>query len=142
MAKQVSVIAAAGLMREGWCYLDVRSIPEFEAGHPEGATNVPWAHVQAGRMVSNPDFHAVMAACFAPDDKLLVGCKTSGRAAQAAALLEAAGFAHVLHVRGGYAGEKDPFGRALAPGWVDAGLPVAKQAAPGHTYADLRARTG
>jgi rhodanese-related sulfurtransferase len=142
MAKQVSVTAAAGLMQEGWRYLDVRSIPEFEAGHPEGAVNVPLLHAQAGRLVPNPDFHAVMAANFGPEDRLLIGCKTSGRSAQAAALLQASGFANVMHVRGGYLGERDPFGRSLAQGWVDAGLPTSLQAQPGHGYGDLALKRG
>lgn len=139
MAKQVSVTAAAGLMSEGWRYLDVRSVPEFEAGHPAGAVNVPLAHAQAqgGRLVPNPDFTQIIAAHFAPDDPLLVGCKMGGRAAQAAALLEASGFTQVIQVRGGFVGERDPFGRVEAQGWVDAGLPVAKQALPGRSYADL-----
>jgi rhodanese-related sulfurtransferase len=137
MAKQVSVLAAADLMRQGWRYLDVRSVPEFEAGHPEGATNVPLAHLQGGRMVPNPDFQAVIAANFPADAKLLIGCKMGGRSAQAAALLEAAGFAEIIQVRGGYVGERDPFGRLEAQGWVDAGLPIAKLAAPADSYAEL-----
>jgi rhodanese-related sulfurtransferase len=142
MAKQVSVSEAAGLMKAGWRYLDVRSIPEFEAGHPAGAANVPLLHNQAGRLVPNPDFQAVMAANFAPADQLLVGCKTAGRAAQAAAQLEAAGFTNVALVRGGYVGERDPFGRVEAPGWLAAGLPVATEAAPGRGYAELAKRAG
>jgi rhodanese-related sulfurtransferase len=137
MAKQVSVSEAAGLMKAGWRYLDVRSIPEFEAGHPAGAANVPLLHNQGGRFVPNPDFHAVMAANFAPGDQLLVGCKTAGRSAQAAAQLEASGFTNVALVRGGYVGERDPFGRIEAPGWLGSGLPVAQQAAPGCSYAEL-----
>ena len=34
MAKRVTPTEAAQLMTEGWTYLDVRSIPEFEAGSP------------------------------------------------------------------------------------------------------------
>lgn len=42
----VSPEEARGLMeREGYTYIDVRSIPEFEAGHPAGAVNVPLLHV-------------------------------------------------------------------------------------------------
>jgi rhodanese-related sulfurtransferase len=140
MARQVSVSEAAALMKAGWRYLDVRSIPEFEAGHPQGAANVPLLHAHAGRLVPNPDFHAVVAANFAPADQLLVGCKTAGRAAQAAAQLEAAGFTNVALVRGGYVGERDPFGRVEATGWLAAGLPTSQQAAPGLGYAELAAK--
>ena len=37
----VSVREARDKQREGYIYVDVRSIPEFEQGHPEGAVNVP-----------------------------------------------------------------------------------------------------
>jgi rhodanese-related sulfurtransferase len=142
MAKQVSVTEAAALMKEGWRYLDVRSVPEFEAGHPEGALNVPLLHATSGRMVPNPDFLSVMNGNFTASDKLLVGCKMSGRSAQAAALLEAAGFTEVLHVRGGFAGERDPFGRLEAPGWSQAGLPVATAAPEAARYSVLSEKKG
>lgn len=137
MPKQVTVTEAAQLMKEGWKYVDVRSVPEFEDGHPEGALNVPLLNAQSGRMVPNPDFQPVMQGNFAKDDQLLVGCKMGGRAAQASAILEAAGYTNIVHVRGGFSGERDNFGKVSAPGWVDSGLPVAKQATPGATYAEL-----
>jgi rhodanese-related sulfurtransferase len=137
MPKQVTVAEAAQLMKEGWKYVDVRSVPEFDEGHPEGALNVPLLNAQSGRMVPNADFQPVMLGNFAKDDQLLVGCKMGGRAAQAAAILEAAGFSKVAQVRGGFSGERDNFGKIAAPGWVDSGLPVAKQATPGATYSEL-----
>jgi rhodanese-related sulfurtransferase len=137
MAKQVTVADAATLMAQGWRYLDVRSVPEFEAGHPAGALNVPLLHAQDGRMVSNPDFFAVVAAHFAPADQVLVGCKMGGRSAQAAALLEASGYTSVANVVGGFSGARDLYGRVNAPGWKDAGLPVATGAPPGTSYAEL-----
>lgn len=142
MPKRVSPVEAAALVKDGWEYLDVRSIPEFEQGHPEGAANVPLLHSQGGRMAPNADFERVVAAVYPKDARLVVGCKMGGRSAQAAALLEAAGYQNVVDVRGGFAGERDMFGRVSAPGWVDAGLPVAKVAAPGRSYAELRAKAG
>lgn len=139
MAKQVSVHDAAELMKQGWRYLDVRSIPEYDAGHPAGASNVPLLHQQAGRMVPNPDFDAVVASSYPREEKLLVGCKMSGRSAQAVARLEAAGFTNVIHVRGGFFGERDPFGKVDAAGWQDAGLPVSQDPTPGHSYQELAA---
>jgi rhodanese-related sulfurtransferase len=137
MAKRVSAAEAAELMKQGWKYVDVRSIPEFTEGHPQGAHNVPLMHAQAGRMAPNADFQAVMQANFGKDENLVLGCKMGGRSAQAAALLEAAGYKNVVDVRGGFAGERDPFGRVTVPGWADSGLPVEKQAAAGASYAEL-----
>lgn len=137
MPKRVTPPEAKALLDEGYRYLDVRSIPEFEAGHPDGAFNVPLLHMQGGRMIPNPDFQRVVEANFDRADRLVVGCKMGGRSLQAASLLEAAGFSAVVDVRGGFSGERDPYGRVVTPGWQDAGLPVATQAQPGRAYGDL-----
>ena len=45
MSKRVSPQEARDLMeKDGYVYVDVRSIPEFDAGHPAGAYNVPLMH--------------------------------------------------------------------------------------------------
>jgi rhodanese-related sulfurtransferase len=137
MAKRVLPAEAGKLLEEGWQYLDVRSIPEFEGGHPAGALNVPLLHAQAGRMAPNPDFQRVVEANFPRDAKLVIGCKAGPRSMQAAALLEAAGYANVVDVRGGFFGERDFMGRVTSPGWAESGLAVETAARPGHAYADL-----
>jgi rhodanese-related sulfurtransferase len=142
MAKRVSPPEAASLLEAGYRYVDVRSIPEYEQGHPRGALNVPLLHAQSGRMAPNPDFAAVMQANFAKDDKLLIGCKMGGRSAQAAALLEAAGYTNVVDVRGGFSGERDMYGRVAVPGWAESGLPVATAPDPGASYAELAKNKG
>ena len=142
MAKQVTVQEAAELMKQGYRYLDVRSVPEFEAGHPEGALNIPLLNAQGGRMVPNPDFQTVVQGNLARDEKLLVGCKMGGRSSQAAAILEAVGYSNVSNVRGGYSGERDMYGKVTAAGWSDSGLPTATTATPGATYSELQAKKG
>lgn len=141
MPKRVTPNEAADLVKEGWVYLDVRSIPEFEQGHPQGAVNIPLLHAQAGRMAPNPDFQRVVEATFPRDAKLVVGCKMGGRSMQAAALLEAAGYAQLVDVRGGFSGERDMFGRETSPGWVTCGLPVATTAEAGRSYADCQKKS-
>ena len=136
MAKRVSPPEAAELLKQGWRYVDVRSIPEFDEGHPQGGANVPLLHRQAGRMTPNPDFLAVMQANFPKDSQLVIGCQAGSRSAQAAALLESAGYTSIVDMRGGFGGERDPFGRVSVPGWAAAGLPVEK-VTPGQSYADL-----
>jgi rhodanese-related sulfurtransferase len=137
MTKRVSPPEAAALVEQGWRYLDVRSIPEFEEGHPPGAANVPLLHAQGGRMVANPDFQRVVEDNYPKDAQLVVGCRSGGRSAQAAAVLEAAGYTQVVDMRGGMAGERDMFGRVNTPGWIEAGLPVEKSATPAQTYGEL-----
>jgi rhodanese-related sulfurtransferase len=136
MAKRVTPPEAAELVKQGWRYVDVRSIPEFEDGHPQGALNVPLLHMQGGRMAPNPDFQRVMEANFPKDAQLVIGCKSGGRSLQAAALLEASGYTQVVDMKGGFGGERDMFGRVSTPGWAEAGLPVEK-VTPGGSYAEL-----
>jgi rhodanese-related sulfurtransferase len=136
MPKRVSPPEAADLLKQGWRYVDVRSIPEYDEGHPQGAANVPLLHMQGGRMAPNPDFQRVMEANFPKDSKLVIGCKSGGRSAQAAALLEASGYSSVVDMRGGFGGERDMMGRVTTAGWAEAGLPVEKVTAGGG-YAEL-----
>jgi len=139
MVKRVDPPEAAALLAEGWTYLDVRSIPEFDQGHATGAVNIPLLHFANGRMAPNPDFQSVVVANYPKDAKLVVGCKMGGRSLRAAALLEAAGYTSVVDLRGGFDGERDPMGRVTVPGWSECGLPVeAAAACPAEkTYATL-----
>jgi rhodanese-related sulfurtransferase len=137
MPKRVLPKEAAALLDEGWAYLDVRSIPEFEDGHPAGASNIPLLHYQNGRMAPNPDFKRVVEANFPKDAKIVVGCKAGGRSLQAATLMESAGYTSVVDMRGGFHGERDGFGRASVAGWAAEGLPVEATAPPEKTYAAL-----
>lgn len=116
--------------KEGYTYVDVRSVQEFQAGHPTGAYNVPLMDMGAMGMTPNPDFLKVMERRFPRDSKLVVGCKAGGRSLRAAGLLEAAGFTSVVDQRAGFEGSGEP-------GWRPKGLPVSKDAAPDHTYAGI-----
>jgi rhodanese-related sulfurtransferase len=119
--------------KEGYAYVDVRSVPEFEGGHPEGAYNVPLAHLSPQGMTPNPDFVKVMQRNFPKDAKLVVGCKSGGRSLQAATMLISVGFANVVDQRAGFSGSTEP-------GWEAKGLPSARQAAPERSYAELAAK--
>ena len=142
MVKRVLPAEASGLMKEGWTYLDVRSIPEFEQGHPAGAANIPLLHAQAGRMMPNPDFQRVVEANFPKDTRLVIGCRSASRSLQAAALLGAAGYTNVVDMRGGFGGERDGMGRTSVAGWAESGLPTATKADAGKSYAELSGQKG
>ena len=142
--KQVDVKQAHALQSdEGYTYVDVRSTPEYEQGHPAGAHNVPLLNLDPAtrQMLPNPDFVDVMQACYAQDAKLLIGCQMGGRSARAADILAAAGYTDVSNVLGGFGGARDRMsGQVLNEGWADAGLPVETAATPGGSYAELRQR--
>ena len=136
--KRVTPAEAKELVDQGWKLVDVRSIPEFEAGHPAGAYNVPLMHFLPGRgMAPNPEFAAVMEKVFAKNEKLVFGCKSGGRSLRAAEMLASAGYTDVVDMRGGFEGERDMMGHAVVPGWKEAGLPV-EAAAPGRTWEELK----
>lgn len=124
--------------REGWIFIDVRSIPEFEAGRPAGAFNVPISHAVGGVMQPNPDFVAVMERRFPKDAKLVLGCRSGGRSMRAAALLQQAGFQHLVDQRAGWDGARDAFGRVQEVGWSAAGLPSATGPDPERGYEALK----
>ena len=129
--KRVSPDEARELMEKmGYVYVDVRSIPEFEAGHPEGAYNVPLAHSGPHGMVPNTEFLIVMQKHFPKDAKIVVGCQSGGRSLQAATLLLATGYVDVIDQRAGYAGSNEP-------GWARKGLPTATEARADRTFAAL-----
>ena len=135
--KRVSPEEALGLMQnEGWSYVDVRSVPEFEQGHPAGAYNVPLAHMDPGGTSANTDFLPVMERHFPRDAKLVVGCRTSNRSEHAVVMLLRAGYTTVAVQRAGFLGTRDFFGRA-DPGWGKMDLPASTQAEPGRSWAEL-----
>lgn len=141
--KRVSPQEAAELMeKEGYAYVDVRSEPEFEAGHPEGAYNIPLMHMGPSGMRPNADFLAVVEASFPKDTKLVIGCKAGGRSLRASGLLISAGFTGVIDQRAGFVGSRGPFGEVEEAGWQPAGLKVSVEAAPGRTYQELAAAAG
>lgn len=139
---RVSPTEAHRLVRDaGHAYLDVRSVAEFETGHPVGAYNVPVALPGPDGPRDNPDFVAIVSACFSKDQPLVVGCRSGSRSQRAAGALAAAGFV-VVEQRAGMAGSRDAFGRVTEAGWEAEGLPCATWTDPGHTYAELRRRLG
>lgn len=136
--KRISPAEAAKLISdEGYVLVDVRSVPEFEAGHPAGAYNVPLNHAGANGMTPNPDFLRVMEATFPKDRKLVVACKAGGRSMKAATMLIQAGYSDVVDQRAGWSGAADPFGQGIEPGWQASGLPVATTAESGHAWSEL-----
>jgi rhodanese-related sulfurtransferase len=77
----------------------------------------------------NPDFLDLVKARFAPDDTILVTCRSGGRAALAINALAAAGFTRVFNILDGMEGSRvedldSVFnGIRLKNGWKASGLP-------------------
>ena len=90
--------------------VDVREADEFTAGHVPGAVHISRGLLEF-KFSANP-------ALQARDLNILLYCKTSGRAALAAAALQDMGYLNVRSISGGF------------DSWAAAGKPVAKPEAP------------
>ena len=118
--------------------LDVRTPEEYIfVGHAEMAWNIPLAFQtyqwdEAKRYFAvrpNPDFIALVKDQFAPEDTLLVTCRSGGRSAMAVNLLAENGFAHVYNITDGMEGDavNEPgspeHGKRTIDGWKNSGVP-------------------
>lgn len=90
--------------------LDVREADEYAAGHLPGAV-----HVSRGLLEFKLSGTPALAA---RDLKVVLYCKTSGRAALAAAVMQDMGYLDVQSIAGGF------------DAWLAAGKPVARPEAP------------
>lgn len=123
-----------------WHLIDVRTVEEFEAGHPAGAWNIPIAFAGSFGPRPNPQFVEAVAACFDRDAGLILSCAVGARSEQACYVLAKSGFARLLNIDGGFSGSRDMLGRIREAGWLECGLPVAGEAEPGRGWADIAGR--
>ncbi len=108
--EEIAVADAEQAIRDADVLVDVRETEEFAAGHLAGAVHISRGMLEF-KFSANP-------ALQSRDLNILLYCKTSGRAALAAAALHDMGYLNVRSIAGGY------------DGWVAAGKPVAKPETP------------
>lgn len=137
--KHITVQQAHQQQGSGARYLDVRSVPEFENGHPEGAFNIPLMHMdpETRQMRPNPDFVDVVRATFPTETPLVIGCQMGGRSAKACEILSNAGYMDVANVLGGWGGAP----QMGHQGWMQAGLPVETSASADRQYESLHKKS-
>jgi rhodanese-related sulfurtransferase len=139
---RLGVQEASAKLAEGFTYVDVRTVEEFEAGHPPGAVNVPIALSAPGGTAPNPDFTRVMLAKFPKDAAIVLGCKSGGRSMRAAGQLVAVGYTRLHELRTGFDGARDAFGQLTEPGWSRASQPVETGQPDGRSWADIQRAAG
>jgi rhodanese-related sulfurtransferase len=107
---ELPIADAEGAIRDADVLIDVREAEEFAAGHLPGAI-----HASRGML----EFKLSGTPALAPRDlKVVLYCKTSGRAALAAAVMQDMGYLNVRSIAGGF------------DAWVAAGKPVHKPELP------------
>ncbi|MBK3867745.1 sulfurtransferase [Pseudomonas stutzeri] len=108
--QEVSVADADAAIQAADVLIDVREADEFREGHINGALNVPRGLLEF-KLSGSPELGA-------RDLDIVLYCKTSGRAALAAASLQEMGYLHVKSIAGGF------------DAWTAAGKPVVKPSLP------------
>jgi rhodanese-related sulfurtransferase len=108
--QEITVADADQAIREADVLVDVREADEFAAGHLAGAIHISRGMLEF-KFSANP-------ALQSRDLNILLYCKTSGRAALAAAALQDMGYLNVHSISGGF------------DAWSAAGKPVAKPETP------------
>ena len=129
--------ASPRLDEADYCYIDVWSVPEYEAGHVPGAYNIPLLHMTPAGMQPNEGFVEAMERHFEKDAKLILGCKIGGRSGRACELLAGMGYSKLVNMDGGFSGRYDEAGELLVEGWAGRGLPVTTTPESGRTWSEL-----
>ncbi|MDX1369722.1 rhodanese-like domain-containing protein [Pseudomonas sp.] len=91
---EIDLDTAEASIREADVLLDVREADEFHAGHIPGAVNIPRGLLEF-KLSNTPELSA-------RDLKIVLYCKTSGRAALAACALHDMGYLQVQSIAGGF----------------------------------------
>jgi rhodanese-related sulfurtransferase len=107
---EVPLAEATPAIQRADVLIDVREADEFSAGHLPGAIHVSRGLLEF-KLSSTP-------ALTARDLKVVLYCKTSGRAALAAVAMQEMGYLDVVSIAGGF------------DGWAAAGGPVVKPEQP------------
>lgn len=107
---EVMLADAEAAIRQADVLIDVREADEFAAGHLPGAILVPRGLLEF-KLSGTP-------ALSGRDLKVVLYCKTSGRAALAAHTMQSMGYLNVTSIAGGF------------DAWAVAGKPVVKPEQP------------
>src|SRR3990167_4418123 len=92
--QEITVADAEQAIREADVLIDVREADEFAAGHLPGAIHASRGMLEF-KLSGNPELSA-------RDIKIVLYCKTSGRAALAACALHDMGYLQVQSIEGGF----------------------------------------
>ena len=108
--EEVSLTESEQAIREADVLLDVREADEYTMGHIPGALHASRGMLEF-KLSNSPQLSS-------RDLKIVLYCKTSGRAALAACALHDMGYLQVKSILGGF------------DGWAAAGKPVVKPSLP------------
>jgi rhodanese-related sulfurtransferase len=108
--REIALDEADAAIRNADVLLDVREADEYAAGHLPGAVHISRGMLEF-KLSGSPQLSE-------RDRRFVLYCKTSGRAALAAAAMQEMGYLNVCSIAGGF------------DAWVAAGKPVVKPELP------------
>ncbi len=108
--QEIDVTQAQTAIAAAQVLVDVREADEYTAGHIPGALHISRGMLEF-KFAANPDLQD-------RNLRIVLYCKTSGRAALSAVALQTMGYTHVQSIAGGF------------DAWTGAGLPVEKLSSP------------
>ena len=108
--KEIPLAQAADTVKQCDVLIDVREADEFAQGHLPNAVHMSRGMLEF-KLSASPQFQS-------RDLKVVLYCKTSGRAALCAKAMQEMGYMHVVSIAGGI------------DAWMAAGLPVIKPQQP------------
>jgi hypothetical protein len=126
--------------KEGYVYLDVRSVPEFAAGHPTGAYNIPLLDMGPGGMAPNPDFLAVVQKSFPRDARPRRGVARRAGAPPRRWALWSRPASRTSWISAPVTTERPCPPAASSRAGSPKGLPTSTESAPDRTYDGLKKR--
>ena len=94
LTREVPVEQVDGVIRDADLILDVREADEYAAGHLPGAVHASRGMLEF-KLSASPDWSR-------RDLKVVLYCKTSGRAALAASAMKEMGYTNVTSIAGGF----------------------------------------
>lgn len=121
--------------KDGYVYLDVRTVSEFTAGHVPGSLNIPiLVLTESGGHAPNAEFLTILESVLPKDAKVIVGCRSGARSKRAQDAMKSVGYAHLSNMLGGFVGKSE------RPGWSSLGYPVEAGDGGDNSYTTIRAK--
>ncbi len=125
-------------------FLDVRTVEEFEAGHPAGTLNIPVFIKDAatGKKIKNTKFLDIVLVNVPKYANVIIGCRSGKRSIIAANMMHAVGYLHISNMLGGFSGSHNLNGEVVHPGWQSQNYPTEKGLGGDRGYDALRHKSG
>ena len=104
-------------------FIDVRTVEEFNQGHPRGTKNIPIFKMdpRTGQKIPNLEFKKVVEKNIPKEKTIFLICGSGQRSMMAGMQMETFGFEKLVNIKGGF------WGSESTSGWKEQDLPVCEK---------------